>query len=41
MRNRDMLVLEAAISLMLGDYDSPEDVAAILEQQAQMLRDYG
>jgi len=40
LRTKDMRFLECAIELMLTDY-SPEEVEAILRQQADMIRELG
>lgn len=40
LRTKDMRFLECAIELMLTDY-SPEEVAAILREQAKIVEDYG
>lgn len=40
LRTKDMRFLECAIELMLTDYH-PEEVAAILREQARIVEDYG
>lgn len=40
LRTKDMRFLECAIELMLTDY-SPEEVAAILREQASIVENYG